>query len=165
MARETARPSFRSRGSRVGSMRGIGPRRASTSACRALDQGEKRKQTMPGGPLGLHPRAQSICGRGSGDVAMDPARLSHELAEEQCGSDRSAVTVTRLLQVRYVALDLLAEILEQRQSPHLLSRLFQRCAEFARGLFVACVPSRARGAESNHTRTGEGRVVDEEARG
>src|SRR5271165_5196227 len=149
MARDTARPSFSSSDSRVGSIRSMLRSCASTSPRRALDQGEKREERVTGCPLALHPRTRSIGGSGAGDVAMNPSRVADELTKEQRRGDRTAVAVAGLLQVGDVALDLLAEVFEKRHAPHLFARLLQRRPELARPVFVAGVPTRARRAKGH----------------
>src|SRR5579859_2266293 len=105
MARDTPRVSLISSASSLDSLIGSYRRRSARSA---LDHREKGEHAVAGRALGLHPRGRPIDRGRARDVAVDPAGIADELAEEEGGGDRPAVPVAGLLHVCDVALDLLA---------------------------------------------------------
>src|SRR5215472_598133 len=59
--------------------------------------------------------------RGSGDVHVHPRQAAGELLQEQRGRNRACRTATRVEQIRDLAADLIAVLVEQRQRPHAIA--------------------------------------------
>src|SRR5579862_2237067 len=110
MARDTARPSLRA----VGSLAEL----TMPLAGRALYEREESEYAVPRGPLHLHPRHGPLDRGRTRDVAVYPSRVAHELAKEERGRDRPAPAVAHLLHVGHVALDVLAQLLDEWHVPH-----------------------------------------------
>src|SRR5688572_6143180 len=77
------------------------------------------------------------------DVTMHPGRVSDELLQEQSGCNRAAIALPRVFEIRNVALQLFAQILEQWQAPKLLARRVRSILETLRGAVVIHVEGRA----------------------
>src|SRR5688572_1639516 len=96
--------------------------------------------------------ARALAEHRTGDVAMQPRRVSDELLEEKRGADRPAVTLAGVLQIGDVALELLAQVLEQRHPPKLLAGQRRSVLEALRRAIVFDVKRRARLAERHEAR-------------
>ena len=117
---------------------------------------------MTGAALGV-PAADAIAHGGSCDIAMNPVLdVADELAEEERRADRAAPAIAGVLEIRGVALELVFEILEKRQAPHLLAAAADGGLELLGGRVIRRVPARAGVAEGDDAGAGERRVVDEE---
>src|SRR6266536_3019440 len=72
-----------------------------------------------------------VAARGPGDVDVDPRHAAHEVAEEEGGVDRPTPARADVLDIGDVAVDLLAQVVEERQLPNPLAGGRRRSGDLA----------------------------------
>src|SRR5690348_9081830 len=94
-------------------------------SAKRLDEAHESEHGMARGALRVD-AASALGEHRARHVAMQPRRVADELLKKERRRDRPAVAIARVLEVGHVALELLAQLLDERHAPELLPRQLRR---------------------------------------
>src|SRR5262245_56135471 len=101
---------------------GAGASALGPSSAKRLDEADEGQHGVPRRALRID--APGALGQHrAGHVAVQPRGITDELLQEQRRRDRAAEAIARVLEVSDVALELLAQLVDERHAPELFARL------------------------------------------
>src|SRR5262249_24339085 len=105
----------------------------------------------------------AVAHRRSRDVAVDPVgNATDEFAQEEGGANGAAPAIARVLEIGRVALELVLDVFEEWEPPHLLARRLDGGAEIVSGRLVRGIPTGTGVAKRDDAGPRQRRIVDDE---